>query len=45
MIVKNSRSLYRMRVTKPRKEFALDFQTVPKDAPDSTLELKPTNKA
>ena len=33
-----------MRVTKPRREFAQDFQTVPKDAQDSTFDLKPNNK-
>jgi len=40
----NSRPLIKMRVTKPRKEFCLEFQTVEKDAADSTIDLKPAHK-
>lgn len=40
----NTRPLIKWRVTKPRKEFCLEFQTVEKDAADSTIDLKPHSK-
>lgn len=41
LIVKNSRPLIKMRVSKLRREFGLEnYQMIEKDAPDQTVDLK-----
>lgn len=44
IIVKPSRSLIRMRVTKQRKDFAAEMGCLEKDPADSTYDLKPAQR-
>lgn len=46
LIIKSSRPLITMRMSKPRKEFSLEnFQMIEKDAADQTIDLKFQGKA
>jgi len=44
IIVKPSRSLIRMRVTKQRKDFAAEMGCLEKDPADNTYDLKPAQR-
>ena len=43
-IVKNSRPLMQMRISKKRKEFGNDFTPIEKEASDATIDLKAPTK-